>query len=257
MKFKELDSEMFFDVFKKSSFAKLESFYLEHNHLEKLSFYPWMALAINQRSIAGSLLTKELVLTPLAPKKTGISFQLAEIESGLVHHIFDASKKIFSGEIKNEDEVKDTKVLFNNILDSLIEREIKFFADQMNQSQFSPRQVENEEKALEWVRVSFEMLTKAVLESLTNPEYLFQTTFFAGINPKTNRHEIRLITFNLDMTFLLLEDNNLRVLIYNIKPGETLENLKPALTGDYSFRKREIFDHFINLLSAISKGMHA
>jgi len=248
---------MFFDVFKKSGFAKLESFYLKQNHLDKLSSYPWMALAINQRSIAGSLLTKELVLTPTDSKKTGVSFQLAEVESGLVHHVFDASKKIFSGEIKNEAEIKDTRVLFNNILDSLIEREIKFFSEQMNQSQFSPRQAENEEKALEWVRVSFEMLTKAVLESLTNPEYLFQTTFFAGINPKTGKHEMRLITFNLDMTFLLLEDNNLRVLIYNIRPGESLDNLKPALTGDYSLRKREIFDHFINLLSAISKGMHA
>ena len=136
-------------------------------------------------------------------------------------------------------------------------REIKYFTEKMNQSQFSARQVENEEKALEWVRVSFEMLTKAVLESLTNPEFLFQTTFFAGVNPKTNQHEIRLMTFNLDMTFLLLEDNNLRVLIYNKKPGDAESELKPALTGDYSFRKREIFDHFINLLSAISKGMHA
>jgi hypothetical protein len=248
---------MFFDVFKKSNFAKLESFYLEQNHLDKLSSYPWMALAINQRSIAGSLLTKELVITPADSKKSGISFQLAEIESGLVHHVFNSSKKIFSGEIKNETEVKDTRVLFDSILDSLIEREIKFFTEQMNQSQFSPRQVENEEKALEWVRVSFEMLTKAVLESLTNPEYLFQTTFFAGINPKSGRHEMRLITFNLDMTFLMLDDNNLRVLIYNTKPGETAENLKPALTGDYSYKKREIFDQFINLLSAISKGMHA
>lgn len=248
---------MFFDVFKKSSFSKLESFYLDVNHVQKLSAYPWMALAINQRSIAGSLLTKELVLTPADATKHGLSFQIAEVESGLVHHVFDASKKVFSGEIKDEAEVKNARVLFNNILDSLIEREIKYFTEKMNQSQFSARQVENEERALEWVRVSFEMLTKAVLESLTNPEFLFQTTFFAGVNPKTNQHEIRLMTFNLDMTFLLLEDNNLRVLIYNKKPGDTESELKPALTGDYSFRKREIFDHFINLLSAISKGMHA
>lgn len=249
---------MFFNIFKnKSHWPLLESFYLEHTNLEKLNSYTWMALAINQRSIAESLLTKELVLTSLGPKNIRLSFQLAEIESGLVHHVFSASKKIFSGEIRNIIEVKNTRVLFNNILDSLIEREIRLFSEKMNQSQFSPRQLENEEKALEWVRVSFDILTKAVLESLTNPEYLFQTTFFAGINPKTNRHEIRLITFNLDMTFLLLEDNNLRVLIYNIKPAETLDNLKPALTGDYSFKKREIFDQFINLLSAISKGMHA
>lgn len=248
---------MFFDVFKKNSWAKLESFYLEQNHSDKLNSYPWMALAINQRSIAGSILTKELVLNHEDLQKPGISFQLAEIESGLVHHVYHASKKIFSGEIKNPQEIKETRVHFNTILDSLIEREIKFFTEQMAGGDFSPRQLENEDKALEWIRVSFEMLTKGVLESLTNPEFLFQTTFFAGINPKSNRHEIRLITFNLDMTFLLLDDHNLRVLIYNTKPGETQDNLKPALTGDYSFRRREIFDQFINLLSAISQGMHA
>ena len=257
MKFKDLVIEMFFDILKIKSWPKLKAFYVEQNQIDKLSSYTWMALAINQRSIAGSLITKELVLTPLDTKKNGVSFQLAEIKSGLVHHGFNSSKKIVSGEIKNSTQAKDTRILFNNLLDKLIEREIKFFTEEMNKGQFSPRQIENEEKALEWVRVSFEILTKAVLESLVNPEYLFQTTFFAGINPKSQRREIRLITFNLDMTFLLLEDNNLRVLIYNIKPGETVDNLQPALTGDYSFRKREIFDQFINLLSAISKGMHA
>ena len=248
---------MFFDLFKKNSYPVLESFYLALNHAERMSTYPWMALAINQRTISGSILTKELVLTPVVATNPGVSLQLAELETGLVHHVYDASKRVFTGEIKNELEIKNTRVLFNNVLDSFIEREIKYFTEQMNKSTFSPRQMENEEKALEWTRVTFEILTKAVLESLTNPEYLFQTTFFAGINPKSGRHEMRLITFNLDMTFLMLDDNNLRVLIYNIKPGEKTENLKPALTGDYSYRKREIFDQFINLLSAISKGMHA
>lgn len=248
---------MFFDVFKKKSWPRLKSFYMEQNHLDKLDSYSWMSLAINQRSIADSILTKELVLTPLDSSKAGVSFQLAETKSGLIHYVFDRSKKIFSGEIKAENEIQDSKLHFKKLLDSLIEKEIKYFCEQMDKSEFSPRQVENEEKALEWVHVSFEILTKAVLESLTNPDYLFQTTFFAGINPKSKRHEIRLMTFNMDMTFLLLEDNNLRVLIYNIKPGENLNDLKPALMGDYSFRKREIFDQFIILLSAISQGIHA
>jgi hypothetical protein len=248
---------MFFDFFKKNSFAQLESFYLEQNHLEKLNFYPWMALAINQRSIAQSLLTKELVLTPENSATPGISLQLAEVESGLVHHVFYGKKKIYSGEMKDELEIKNTKVLFNNLLDGVIEREIKFFTERMNRSEFSPRQLEAEEKALEWLRVSFEVLTKAMLKSLTNPEFLFQLTMFAGVNPKTKMHEIRMMAFNLDMTFLLLEDGNLRVIIYNKKPGENLADLKPALSGDYSFRKREMFDQFIKLLSVGAKGMQA
>lgn len=236
----------------------MESFYLEQNHGEALALYPWMALAINQRSISGSLLTKELVLTPKDAKlNPGISFQIADVPDGLIHHVFSGPKKIYSGPITHDLEIKNTKVLFNNILDSGIEREIKHFSEMMNKSDFSPRQLEAEEKALEWLRVSFEVLTKAVLESLTNPDYLFQSTLFFGENPKTHKHEMRLMTFNLDMTFLLLDDNNLRVLIYNKRPNDPESELKPALTGDYSFRKREMFDHFINLLSAVSKGMQA
>lgn len=248
---------MFSDLFKKNSYSKLEAFYLKENSHENLSRYPWLALAVNQRTISDSMLTKELVLTPDNSKSPNCALQLAETKDGIVHNVFLGSKKIYAGEMKNEEEIKNTRVLFNNLLDSFIEKEIKFFSKNMNESEFSPRQLEAEEKALEWMRVSFEVLTKAVIESLTNPEFLFQTTFFAGKNPKTGMREMRLLTFNLDMTFLLLEDKNLRVLIYNKKPGDKPEDLKPALMGDYSFRKREMFDQFINLLSALRSGTHA
>lgn len=249
---------MLFDLFKKHPFARLESFYIAHNHNETLAKYPWMALAINQRTISDSVLTKELVLNSHFSKETPpVSFQLAEMEKAMAQHVFQGKEKIYSGIMKNDLEMKNTRVLFNNILDVFIEKEIKTFTTAMNESEFSIRQLDAEDKAVEWVRVSFEMLTKAVLESLTNPEYLFQTFFFAGENPKSKMHEMRLICFNLDMTFLLLEDKNLRVIIYNVRPGEKLVDQKPVLSGDYSFRKREIFDQFINLLSALSKGMHA
>lgn len=242
---------MLFNLFKKNSFHKLENFYLSETTHDSIKKYSWMALAINQRTISESMLTKELVLTPK------VSVQMAEVPGGIVHHLFFGSKTIYSALMQDELEIKNTRTLFNNLIDAFIEKEITFFSQSMNDSEFSPRQIEAEERALEWMRVSFELLTKGVLESLTNPDFLFQTTLFAGINPKTGKREMRLMTFNLDMTFLLLDDNNLRVLIYNKKPGDKDSELKPALTGDYSFRKREMFDHFINLLSVISKGAHA
>lgn len=247
---------MFFNLFKKNSFAQLESFYLAHSHVHSLEQYPWMALAINERALAGSVLTKEMVLTP-EDQTPGISLQLAEGKSGLVHHVYHGKKNIYSGLVKDENESRNTRMLFNNLLDAVIQKEIKYFSEAMNKSDFNSLQKEAEDKAVEWIRVSFEILTKAVIESLTNPDYLFQTRLFMGVNPKTLKHEIRLITFNLDMTLILLDDHNLRVLIYNVKPGEDLKNLKPALSGDYSLRKREMFDHFIKLLSALSKGLHA
>ncbi len=248
---------MLSNLFKKNSFAHLESFYLKENSHENMKNYTWLALAVNQRTLGESMLTKELVLSNESPKSPKLALQLAELEKGILHNAFLGQKKIYSGQMREESEIKNTRVLFNNLLDAFIEKEIKFWAQSMNESEFSPRQLEAEDKAMEWMRVSFEVLTKAVIESLTNPDYLFQTTFFAGINPNSKRREMRLITFNLDMTFLLLDDKNLRVLIYNKKPDDKPEELKPALMGDYSFRKREMFDQFINLLSALRSGFHA
>ena len=253
---------MFFNPFLKNSFSKLEHFYLSGQKNEVRDHYSWMALAVNQRSFSDSLLTKELALAPRDLKTQAIkSFVLAETSGGINHRIFLGNKKIFSGDIQNEIEIHNTRVFFNELIDSFIQREIVFFTDSMNQGTLSIRQLEVEEKSLEWMRVSFEVLTKGILESLTNPEYLFQATLFLGINPKDRPQnilrEIRLIAFNLDMTFLLLDDHNLRVLIYNKKPNEEDIPLKPALVGDFSYRKREMFDHFINLFSALSKGFHA
>ncbi len=242
---------MFFDVFKRNTFAQIETFYVGQTHGESTLTDSWLALAINQRTIAESMLTKELVLAP-----QGLSIQIAELDHGLTQHIYHNNKKIFSGNLSNAEEIKNSRVLFNNFLDGVIQKEIKYFTEKLNDGKYNPKQLENEDKAVEWIRVSFEVLTKAVLESLTNPEFLFQSTFFCGVNPKTNKHEMRLMAFNLDMTFYLLDDNNLRVLIYNKKPGVEHLELKPVLMGDYSFRKREIFDHLINLLSVLSKGMH-
>lgn len=216
-----------------------------------------MALAVNQKTLGGSLLTKELVLTKKTRPSERWALQMAEVEGGIIHNVFSGSKKIYVGEMKDEEQVKNTRALFNNLMDAFVEKEIKTMTKAMNESEFSPRQLEAEDKALEWMRVSFEVLTKAVIESLTNPDYLFQSTFFAGINPASGRQEMRLITFNLDMTFFLLPDNNLRILIYNKRPGDNPEDLKPALMGDYSFRKREMFDQFIALLSVLRKGLHA
>ena len=120
---------MLFDLFKKNSFPKLESFYIAHNHKETLQKYPWMALAINQRTISSSMLTKELVLTSGDPKITpSTSFQLAELKSGVAQHVFQGRKTIYSGDMKNEMEILNTKVLLNNILDAFIENEIKTFS---------------------------------------------------------------------------------------------------------------------------------
>ena len=105
------------------------------------------------------------------------------------------------------------------------------------------------------MRVSFNMLEKAVVQSLTDPELLFQTMLFMGTNPKSGTDEIRLITFNLDIKFEFLNNNYLRVRIYNDKNEEFGSAKKASLEGDFNFRKREMLDELTRLLSVISSGI--
>lgn len=251
---------MVFQLFKKNSFDKILDFYEELVLLNTQNNNYWLALAVNSKMHQGSQLTKELVMTQSDDSKSKaqlFSAIMAELSESFFQSLFIDNKPIYSHSLHSTQEIKEIRQLFNRSIDQLIEKEISVFKKQLNLGEFSPRQVESEEKASEWLRVSFEYLEKAIVESLTNPDFLFQSTFFCGINPKTKMREIRLITFNLDITFLLLHDHNLRVLIYNKKDGENFENLKPSLMGDYSLKKREIFDQLIKLLSVLSKGFHA
>ncbi|MBC7539345.1 MAG: hypothetical protein H7281_11030 [Bacteriovorax sp.] len=213
----------------------------------------WVSLAINKNSIAGSFLTKEL---DLLTESDFFSLKMAETNEGILHQIWRNQQSICKSNIERNSPLL---LEFNLLINKLIEAEIHYFQNQLNQSQvdkiFSPNEVSQEEKALEWLRVSFQVLEKAVIESLTNPEYLFQTLLFFGINPKTKTHEIRIITFNLDIKFELHNNGSLRVKIYNDKSGELGSNKKTDLEGDFNFRKREMLDELTKLFSVLSPGI--
>lgn len=236
-------------IFKKPRFDDLDAAYRKVD----IEQYSWVALAVNQRSLQDSLLTKELVLTGMTEEKT-LSWQIAEKAEGH-YHLFNVGKSpVFNGLLIEEGPKKMAAHAYNTFINELIEKKLKTFQNELIKSPLSFRQMETEEKALEWMRVSFEVLGKGVVESLTNPDYLFQSTLFCGINPKTQKHEIRLITFNLDMTFIVTENHDLRVMIYNKGPKESFEGAKAALLGDYSARKREMLDQLIQLLGVLSRG---
>jgi hypothetical protein len=213
----------------------------------------WVSLAINKKSIGDSFLTKELDLLTEADV---FSLKMAETSMGIHHQLW----KNQESNLKVYIEAHSTLLLeFNQLIDKLIEKEILYFQSALNQlplgKTFSPTEVSQEEKALEWMRVSFQVLEKAIIESLTNTELLFQTLLFFGINPKTNNHEIRVVTFNLDIKFELHGNGGLRVKIYNDKNAEFGSTKKAALEGDFNFRKREMLDQLTNLLSALTPGI--
>jgi len=240
----------FFNIFKKPTHHELDA-YLQNMTPD---FFQWMALSINQRTIEESIMTKELFL--ISKDGDQLSWQAAEKDEDYIHRVFKSKRELLKGKITDPTEQDLLKSKFNTIINRSIEQNLTTFREGFSRGNLSMRQIEAEDRAVEWLRVSFEVLSKGIIESLTNPEFLFQSTLFAGINPKTGKHEMRLICFNLDMTLILLDDFDLRVIIYNKGSAENFDGLKPALVGDYSARKREILDQFTSLLGVLSKGLH-
>lgn len=154
----------------------------------------------------------------------------------------------------------DFAALFNRKWDKIIEEQVEKIKDSLNNSNdttssASQAEIAENEKALEWIKVSFIVLEKAIKESLTNSDLLFQLQLFFGINPKTNLTEMRAIIFNLDIKFVILDNGLMRVIVYDDKNQLHGTTTRPSLSGDFSFRKREIFDEIIKILALLSLGI--
>lgn len=231
-----------------NSTKSVERFY-QHADLNAAN---WISLAINKNSIQDSLLTKELDILTNA---NSLSLKIAQTNHSLYHKMW-INQNCLGTEVLSS---KSEYVLkFNLLIDQLITQKLAGFQSKLSdidsKIQFTPEEISIENKALEWIRVSFELLKKAIIQSLTNSDLLFQTLIFIGTNPKSLSNEIRIITFNLDITFELLANKKLRVRIYNDKNEEFASNKKASLQGDFEFKKREIFDELIKLISAHSSG---
>jgi hypothetical protein len=226
----------------------LTTFY-QHTDLKKAH---WLSLSINKNRIAESLLTKEL---ELHSRGEAFSLKIAQTPKGYLHQLWKNQSRLARGYLK-----KDLSLLpeFDSLIDSLFEYKIldlQKIISKMDSQNLTQAEMASEEKALEWMKVSFSLLTKAIVQSLTDKNLLFQTLLFIGTNPKTRQEEIRIIAFNLDIKFEFLINENLRIHIFNDKNGEYGQEKKPVLVGDFNFRKREMLDELIKLISALSIGI--
>lgn len=236
-------------IFRKNISEILTSFY-QHAGLKDPQ---WISIACNKKSIAGSLLTKEL---DLQSTSDAFSLKIAEAEDGLFHHLWKNQAEIGLGVLPPTALGLTQK--YNELIDILLEKKIHIYQQKLSRTDsktFTPNEVTQEDKALEWMRVSFGLLEKAVVQSLTDPELFFQTTLFIGINPNTSREEIRIIAFNLDIKFEFLTNGLLRVHIYDDKNKDFGSSKKAVLKGDFNFRKREMLDELTKLISALSRGI--
>ncbi len=231
-------------IFKKNIDEELTQFY-QHAGLED---FPWISIAINNRTLANSLLTKEL---ELQSSSNAFSLKIADTKSGHLHQLWKNQRELAHG-------FSNQKKEFNQLIDNLIEKRITFFQEKLSHNDsktFTPNEVTTEDKGLEWIKVSFKILEKAIIQSLTDPNLLFQTLLFIGKNPKTSQEEIRLITFNLDIKFEFLNNGLLRIRVYDDKDKNLGSSKKASLEGDFNFRKREMFDELIKLISLLSQGI--
>jgi hypothetical protein len=216
----------------------------------------WISLAVNKSTFNESERSKELEIHTL---KGILSLKIAENQNEYFFKFWKNKKVTGSTTLSTQ---SSSLSKFNDLIDHLLKKEIANFQHELNlnlaTTQIQASEMAQDEKALEWIRVTFKILEKAIIESFKNQDYLFQALLFFGLNPKNSeatKPEIRLIIFNLDIKFTLLENRLLRVQIFDDKAAYFGSSQKAVLEGDFNFRKREMFDELINLIAVCSRGL--
>lgn len=232
-----------FGLKKKSSLENLASFYRNI----PIDSNTWCLFNINKNYLKDSPITREVDIhhhQQLFQLKVAINnikiFQEARIDH----------KIEYQNEIINNHELK---LNFNQLIDEMIALNIQEFTSNINTLQpIDQNLLLTEEKALEWIKVSFKVLN----ESITKNKLDYSFSMFIGKNPKTLLSEFRLTIFNLDIIYQLLQDNHLRVIIYNDQQNAFGSSKTPSLKGDFKLRKREMFNQLIDLLNLLKNSYH-
>lgn len=232
-----------FGLRKKSSLESLASFYrnipIDNNS--------WCLFNINKNYLKDSPITRELDIHHLQKL-----FQLKIAINGL--KIFQEARIDHKIEYQNEIiSNHELKLNFNQLIDEVISLNIQEFTTKLNTLEaIDQNLLLTEEKALEWLKVSYKVLGESIAKNKLDYSY----SMFIGKNPKSQLTEIRLTIFNLDIMYQLLQDNHLRVIIYNDQQNAFGTAKTPALKGDFKLRKREMFNQLIDLLKLLKNSYH-
>jgi hypothetical protein len=213
----------------------------------------WVSISINKNSTSNKNQSKELeILT----QKNAFSLKITKNNEEHLFRLWQNQQLLTTVNSPHNSPLLEK---YNFLIDHLIDFKILAFQVELNSklrdTDFSSQEISQDEKALEWLKVSFKVLESAIIESLTNSQLLFQTLLFFGKNPKSNFLEIRIITFNLDIQYIFLTTGMLRIKIYNDKDKEFGNSQKTVLEGDFNFRKREMLDELTKIISALSVGI--
>lgn len=124
--------------------------------------------------------------------------------------------------------------------------------------------LEQEDRALTWLKTSFQVIEKALNECETprDPKApsILQAKFFAGLPPRPkakdkNAFEWRLILFDIDFQIIFREDARVEVKVFRSQndPKKSAQG-RPDLHALFALRRREVYDLFVQEINLIAKA---
>jgi hypothetical protein len=111
---------------------------------------------------------------------------------------------------------------------------------------------QSESKALEWLKVSFTTLNNALEKIGTDSNLILTAGFFCGLQPDTGEKVLRLLALNLDIFYYFLDDNSLRIVIFNDKDQGHGSAKSPIFHQIIKVTKAQFYDEIIKLINKLA-----
>lgn len=150
-------------------------------------------------------------------------------------------------EIKNNDDFINLNKFFDRLYFHMIEESKKLIrpASELTSS------IDEENKSLEWLKVSLMMLKNAIAEIRVKKDLLYQGRVFFGKRSKEANPEFRIQSLSLDILLEFLPDHRLRFRVWNLKDGQKTAQDKEDLFAEFVTLKGPVFDEIILLINEI------
>ncbi len=150
---------------------------------------------------------------------------------------------------------EDLKPLMNLAIHSTIklgfEKHQEFMLSQVSGA--TTQDMQNEFRALQWIQASFGTLSRALDSLKKNPDLIQTCAFFSGTEPDSKSEVIRIIAFNLDIFCYLIEDQSLRIVIFDDKNMGHGESRNPTFQQIIKVTKPQFYDEIVKLVHQIAE----
>ena len=135
---------------------------------------------------------------------------------------------------------------FHQLLIEVLKDEVKVVSIHNVQSE-----LETEMRGLEWIRVSIEVLKKAIEHCHKNEDLKFHEKLF--LNHNKSGCALRFMILSLDFKIEFLNDARVKITCWDYKDYKE-SNPSPSFIGSFYHRKNQVIDLFIPLLVDMSRA---